>query len=57
MTHIIKHCRGKEKQKRRERKLAGFRKKLGIPESEISKSSQTRTQIKTRKNVCKRKST
>ena len=34
MTTVIKHCRGEKK--RGERKIAGFRNKLMIPESEIS---------------------
>ena len=39
MTFVIKHCRVGKK-KRGERKTNGFRKKLKIPESEISKCSE-----------------
>ena len=37
MTLVINYCRG---DKKRRKKIDGFRKKLKIPQSEISESSQ-----------------
>ena len=44
MTTIIKRCRGEEK--RGVRKIGGFRKKLMIPESEISKCPEHKVKSK-----------
>ena len=47
MTTIIKRCRGKKKRDIRE--IDGFRKILMIPDSEISKCSESEIKLKIRK--------
>ena len=44
MTFVIKHCRAEKK--RGERSIDGFRKKLMIPESEISECSEHKVKSK-----------
>ena len=46
MTSVIKHYWGIKKKKRGERSIDGFRKKLMIPESEISESSEHKVKSK-----------
>ena len=53
MTTVVKRCRGE--QKRGERKIDAFRRKLMIPDSEITECPEYK--VKSRKHICERKNT
>ena len=55
MTTVIKQCRGEKKEAKKKKKIDGFRKKLMIPESEISECPELKSNQKQEIYLSKKK--